>query len=264
MPEGTRLERTASAVDNLEQLLYTITGDSLSTVYSHIGEGSGSENAIFEGENTAMMKIILSPACPVSPEAVIEQFVRTAENPDGLELTIKQEENSLSSLLGSEGAPIVVEVKGEELDEIAAITEEVKNRMQDVSGLYNIMSSIEDGAPEITISIDRTMAGINNLSVSTVIEQLKQQLGGKEAGKMEYRGEMRDIIIKVPDIPLRALGDLVIKNGEQEFRLREIATLEESQAPKEIYRRNQNRISKVMANMDTGKSLDKLAEEIRQ
>ena len=264
MPEGTRLERTASAVNNLEQLLYTITGDSLSTVYSHIGEGSGSENAIFEGENTAMMKIILSPACPVSPEAVIEQFVRTAENPDGLELTIKQEENSLSSLLGSEGAPIVVEVKGEELDEIAAITEEVKNRMQDVSGLYNIMSSIEDGAPEITISIDRTMAGINNLSVSTVIEQLKQQLGGKEAGKMEYRGEMRDIIIKVPDIPLRALGDLVIKNGEQEFRLREIATLEESQAPKEIYRRNQNRISKVMANMDTGKSLEKLAEEIRQ
>lgn len=264
MPEGTRLERTSSAVSNLEELLYTISGDSLLTVYSHIGEGSGSENAIFEGENTAMMKVILSPECKIAPEAVIEQFVRTAENPDGLELTIKQEENSLSSLLGSEGAPIVVEVKGEELDEIAAITEEVKTRLQDVSGLYNIVSSIEDGAPEITISINRTMAGINNLSVATVIEQLKQQLGGKEAGKMEYRGEMRDIVIKTPDIPLVALGDLVIKNGEQEFRLREIATFGESQAPKEIYRRGQNRISRVMANMDAGKSLDKVAEEIRR
>lgn len=264
MPEGTRLERTSSAVSNLEELLYTISGDSLLTVYSHIGEGSGSENAIFEGENTAMMKVILSPECKIAPEAVIEQFVRTAENPDGLELTIKQEENSLSSLLGSEGAPIVVEVKGEELDEIAAITEEVKTRLQDVSGLYNIVSSIEDGAPEITISINRTMAGINNLSVATVIEQLKQQLGGKEAGKMEYRGEMRDIVIKTPDIPLAALGDLVIKNGEQEFRLREIATFGESQAPKEIYRRGQNRISRVMANMDAGKSLDKVAEEIRR
>jgi HAE1 family hydrophobic/amphiphilic exporter-1 len=264
MPEGTRLERTSSAVSNLEELLYTISGDSLLTVYSHIGEGSGSENAIFEGENTAMMKVILSPECKIAPEAVIEQFVRTAENPDGLELTIKQEENSLSSLLGSEGAPIVVEVKGEELDEIAAITEEVKTRLQDVSGLYNIVSSIEDGAPEITISINRTMAGINNLSVATVIEQLKQQLGGKEAGKMEYRGEMRDIVIKTPDIPLAALGDLMIKNGEQEFRLREIATFGESQAPKEIYRRGQNRISRVMANMDAGKSLDKVAEEIRQ
>lgn len=264
MPEGTRLERTSSAVSNLEELLYTISGDSLLTVYSHIGEGSGSENAIFEGENTAMMKVILSPECKIAPEAVIEQFVRTAENPDGLELTIKQEENSLSSLLGSEGAPIVVEVKGEELDEIAAITEEVKIRLQDVGGLYNIVSSIEDGAPEITISINRTMAGIHNLSVATVIEQLKQQLGGKEAGKMEYRGEMRDIVIKTPDIPLAALGDLVIKNGEQEFRLREIATFGESQAPKEIYRRGQNRISRVMANMDAGRSLDKVAEEIRR
>ena len=170
MPEGTKLERTSSAVANLEELLYAITGDSLLTVYSHIGEGSGSENAIFEGENTAMMKVVLSSECRVAPVAVIEQFVHTAENPDGLELTIKQEENSLSSLLGSEGAPIVVEVKGEELDEIADITEEVKSRMQEVPGLYNIVSSIEDGAPEITISINRTIAGINNLSVSTVIE----------------------------------------------------------------------------------------------
>lgn len=264
MPEGTRLERTSSAISNLEDLLYTISGDSLITVYSHIGQGSGSENAIFEGENTAMMKVILSPECNISPETVIEQFVRTAENPDGLELTIRQDENSLSSLLGSEGAPIVVEVKGEELDELGTLTEEVTTRLQDVDGLFNITSSVEDGAPEITISIDRTMAGINNLSVGTVIEQLKQQLSGKEAGKMDYRGEMRDIVIRTPDISLSALGDLVIRNGDQQFRLREIATFHHSQAPKEIYRRGQNRISRVMANMDAVRSLDKVADEIRR
>ncbi|MDR2679519.1 MAG: efflux RND transporter permease subunit, partial [Tannerella sp.] len=63
MPEATRLERTGAAVTNLENLLYEITGDSAITVYSHVGEGSGQENAVFEGENTAMMKVILSPAC---------------------------------------------------------------------------------------------------------------------------------------------------------------------------------------------------------
>lgn len=80
--------------------------------------------------------------------------------------------------------------------------------MQEVDGVYDVVTSIEDGAPEVVISIDRTIAGINNLSVATVIEQLKQQLSGKEAGKMEYRGEMRDIVIKVPDISLGALGSL--------------------------------------------------------
>lgn len=265
MPEGTQMERTAAAVANLEDLLYSITGsDSLCTVYSHIGEGSGSENSIFEGENTAMMKIILSPDCPLPPEEVIARFVGSVENPNGMELTIKQDENSLNSLLGSEDAPIVVEVKGEELDKIAEITKEVKQRMTGVNGLFDVVTSIEDGAPEITISIDRTIAGINNLSVATVIEQLKQQLSGKEVGKMEYHGEMRDIIVKVPDIPLSALGGLVIKNGTQQFLLQEIATITQGQAPKEILRRNQSRIGKVMANMDTDKPLDKLADEVRQ
>ena len=263
MPEGTQLERTASAVSNLEQLLFSITGDSSTTVYSHTGAGSNSKNAIFEGENTAMMKVILSPACSLSPDEVIAQFIQTAENPDGLELIVQQEENSLNSLMGSEGAPIVVEVKGEELNEIAAVTSEVKNRMLGIGGLYNVITSIEDGAPEITISINRTVAGINNLSVSTVIEQLRQQLGGKDAGRMEYRGEMRDIIIKLPDMTLHSLGSLVIKSGAQEFRLQEIATIVPSQAPKEIFRRNQNRIGRVMANMEAGKSLDKIAQEIR-
>ena len=263
LPEGTPLERTASAVGNLETLMHTISQDSLCTIYSHIGSGSGSENDIFEGENTAVMKVILSPSCPVPPEVVMEQFVQTTENTEGLEITLKQEKNSLSSLLGSEGAPIVVEVKGEELDEIAALTDEVKRRLGDVRGIYNIQSSVEDGAPEVTISIDRTVAGINNVSVSTVIEQLKQQLTGLESGKMEYRGEMRDILIKVPDITLRDLGALVIRSGEKEFRLQEIATITHSQAPKEIFRRNQNRISKVTASLDAGHSLDRVAADIR-
>lgn len=263
LPEGTPLERTASAVGNLEDLMHTISQDSLCTIYSHVGSGSGSENDIFEGENTAVMKVILSPSCPVPPEEVMAQFVQATEDTEGLEVTLKQEENSLSSLLGSEGAPIVVKVKGEELDEIASITEEVKGRITGLPGLYNVQSSVEDGAPEVTISVDRTVAGIHNVSVSTVIEQLKQQLGGLESGKMEYRGEMRDILIKVPDITLHDLGGLVIRNGEKEFRLQEIATITCSQAPKEIFRRGQNRISKVTANLDVGYSLDKVADEIR-
>lgn len=264
LPEGTKMERTASAVAGLEEILYSITKDSLCTVYSHIGEGSGSENDIFEGENTAAIKVILSSACALPSEEVIARFLSVTEETEGLDISVKQEENSLGSLLGSEGAPIVVEVKGEELDEITLLTDEVKSRMQSIDGLYNIYSSIEDGAPEVTITLDRTVAGINNLSVQTVIDQLKQQLGGRESGKMEYRGEMRDIIIKVPDISLSSLGQLTIKSGDKEFRLQEIATVTHSEAPKEIFRRNQSRIGRVMANMDEGKSLDKVAGEIRQ
>jgi HAE1 family hydrophobic/amphiphilic exporter-1 len=263
MPEATRLERTDAAVANLESLLYEITGDSLITIYSHVGEGSGLENAVFEGENTAMIKVILSSSCRLSHETVVAQLVATAQNLDGLELSVQQEENSLSSIWGAETAPVVVEIKGEELTDIATLTDEVKDRMSKVAGLYNIVSSIENGAPEITVSIDQTIAGINNISVSTVIGQLKQQLSGKEAGQMEYRGEMRNIVIKTPEVSANAMGSLIIKNGEQTYRLQEIASIKRTQAPKEIFRRNQNRISKVMANINSDKSLDRVAQDVR-
>lgn len=263
MPEGTRLERTADAVANLENIINEITGHSSATIYTHVGPGNVSADAIFEGENTASIKVLLSPDCKVPTETVIANLIAAAENPGHLELTIKQEENSLSSILGADEAPVVVEVKGEELDKIAEITAQVKERMMKVDGLYNITTSIEDGAPELIVSVDRTVAGINNLSVATVIEQIKQQLSGREAGKMEFRGEMRNIVIKVPDVSLQTLNDVIIRNGTQQFRLQEVATIQYTRAPKEILHRNQARISKVMSNIDADKSLDKAAREIR-
>jgi HAE1 family hydrophobic/amphiphilic exporter-1 len=263
LPEGTRIERTDAVVGNLEYLLHTISEDSLCTVYSHVGKGS-SENEVFEGEHTAMIKVILSKSSPLLPEEVMSRFVEVTNDIDGLELVFKQDDNSLGSLFGSEDAPLVVEIKGEDLDEIAAITDDVLTRLEAVNGIYNIKSSMADGAPELLVSIDRTVAGINNISVSTVIQQLRQQLQGREVGKMDFKGEMRDIVIKVPDITVNELQNLVIKNGNQEFRLREIASVTSSMAPKEIFRRNQSRINKILADKEVDKSLDKVARQIRQ
>ena len=263
LPEGTRLERTDAAVKNLEYMLYNISGDSLLTVYSHIGGGSP-EKELFEGEHTAMMKVILSESSALQPEQLMTRFIEQTKNIDGLELSFKQDDYSLGSLFGSDDAPIVVEVKGENLDEIEAITEDVLLKLESIEGIYNIKSSMADGAPEIAISIDRTMAGINNIAVNTVTEQLRQQLQGRSVGKMDYKGDMRDILIKVPEISVGELQNLVIQSGNQEFRLREIATITNSNAPKEIFRRNQSRINKILADKDNNISLDKAANRIRE
>ena len=263
MAEGTRLERTAAAVENIENLLTTLANDSSCIIYSHVGEGAGGENAIFEGENTASIKVLLSASAAATQADIVAQLSEATDNIEGLDLSFAEEENSLSSMLGSEGAPIVVEVKGEELEELQQLTETIQKRMLGIKGLYNITTSIEAGAPELSIEIDRTLAGMNNLTVATVIGQLKEQLSGKEAGKMEYRGEMRNIIIKLPETSLKTLGDLTIKSGDKTFLLSEIATITHTAAPREILRRNQSRMTKVMAHIDENVTLDKVAQEIR-
>lgn len=263
LPEGTRLERTDAVVNNLEYLLYSVSEDSTTTIYTHIGKGA-TDNEIFEGEHTATMNVKLSDQGKIPPEQVITRFVEATQNIEGLELSFSQDDYSLSEFLGGDEAAIVVEVKGDDLEELSFLTEEVMDKMATVEGVYNVKSSMADGAPELNVFINRTIAGINNISVAGVIQQLEQQLQGREVGKMDYRGEMRDIVIKVPEISANELGNLMVTSGNQEFRLAEIATIERSQAPQEIFRRNQSRINKILMDMDADRSLDKVAREIRE
>ena len=261
--EGTRLERTASTVESIENLIYAITQDSLCTVYSHIGPGYSSGSNIFDGDNTASLKVILSPESKYTPEELMEALIANTTNIEGLELSFVQDENSLGALMGSEDAPIVIEVKGEELDEIADITQQVSEIATGVQGLFNVSNSIEDGAPEIVITVNRDMAGMNNLNVTTIVTQIQEQLSGKSAGQMDYKGEMRDIMIKVPEIPLAQLNDIVVTSGSKQFRLAELADVRRDVAPKEIFRRNQSRIAKVTANLEEGYSLSQTSEALR-
>lgn len=264
MNEGTRLERTASTVSGIESLIFDLTQDSLCTIYSHIGPGGSTGGDIFDGDNTAHMKVILSPESKYTPEGLIEQLFVHTSNIEGLELSFLQEDNSLGALMGTEDAPVVIEVKGEELDEISRIAAEVKSRVEHIEGLFNVTNAIEDGAPEMILTVNRSVASMNNLNVSTIISQIQQQLSGINAGQMDYKGEMRDIMIQVPEITLAQLDGMIITSGEQSFRLSELVEIRQDVAPKEIFRRNQNRIAKVTANLEEGHTLSEVATIIRQ
>ncbi len=266
LQEGTKLERTESTVRNIESMLMDYLGDNLDKIYSQAGPSSsmsGDENAVFEGENTAELKIILKDDTKISTESIVKTLDQLTANIEGLEVRFSQEESALQSILGTDEAPVVVEVRGEELDEIERIVNQVKEKMQGVDGLFNIQTSIEDGAPEVEIHVDRMRAGMYNIDISSVISQMQDQLQGKDAGELERSGEMQDITIKVPEKNIDEIGSLIITSGDQVFRLSEIADISYGVSPKEIFRRNQNRIGKVTAQLEDGIPLDHVAADIR-
>ncbi len=202
LQEGTELERTESTVQNIESILTDYLGENLEKIYSHSGPSTGlgtDETSVFEGENTAEIKVVLTDESTLSAQSVITTITNLTSNIEGLEVTFTQEESALKSILGTDEAPVVVEVRGEELDEIENIVALVKEKMTGIDGLFNVQSSMEEGAPEVEIFVDRVRAGMYNIDVSTVITQIQDQLEGKNAGQLEKEGEMRDITIKVPE-----------------------------------------------------------------
>ncbi|HYQ56705.1 MAG TPA: efflux RND transporter permease subunit, partial [Draconibacterium sp.] len=267
LQEGTKLTRTESTVRNLEEILKEYLGDNLELIYAQAGPTtgiSGDASDIFKGENTAEIKVILSDNSTISIESVIKTVDQLTANIEGLEVGFSQEQSALQSILGTDEAPVVVEVRGEELDEIERIVNEVKEKMQSVNGLFNVQTSIEDGAPEVEIHVDRMRAGMYNITINTIITQIQSQLQGMEAGALEKNGEMQDITIKIPEKGLDEIGSLIINSGDQVFRLSELADISYGVSPKEIFRRNQNRIGKVTAQLESGIALDHVAADIRK
>lgn len=267
MPEGTRLERTTSAIANLESLIAEILKEEYQTIYSHTGLESGlstSAEAVFKGENTGYIKIIMKPESDFSSREAIEAINQVTGEIPGVELSYTETETALNSILGTEEAPLIVEVKGEDLDLIEELTQQVKERMMEVPGIFNIKSSIEGGSPEVEVVVDRLRAGIYNLNVANIISQIQDQLAGKDAGDMEKKGELVNITLKLPEQDISALRNMSITSGTQVIRLDEVAEIRSSISPKEIYRRNQNRIGRVMAQMEKDVILDHVAKDINQ
>lgn len=267
MPEGTVLERTASTVGNIEGIIEEVLKEDLKFIYSHIGpktELEGNQSGVFQGEHTAIVEVALVDSTRLGIQKVIAALDQVTQDISGVKLSFSPEASSLNSILRSEEAPLVIEIKGEDLATIEQLTGEVRDQIFDMPGLLNLQTSIEQGAPEVEVLFDRFKLGLYNLDMNNVITQIQDQLKGKTAGKLEKAGEMIDIALQMPDQGLKDFENLSIKGGEKVYRLHEIATLRSSNAPKEIHHRNQSRIGKVYAQADKDIPLEFIAQQIRE
>lgn len=174
----------------------------------------------------------------------------------------RQEETALHSILGTEDSPLVVELIGDDMDILESLTLPVRNELEEIGGMYNITTSIEGGAPEVDIKIDRYRAGLMNVDVNTLISRVSEKLQGIGAGQMDVKGELKDITVKLKDITLKELEALSIEVNNSEILLREVASISIGNSPKEILRNNQNRIIRFTADLDQDMPLDKMAGAI--
>lgn len=264
LPEGTDLERTFSTAGKTEEIIRGLLPGRIKMIYAQTGEDKTSALSTSSGiigENTASLKVILTDEFAARTEEVIslvENYLKTI--PD-LEVSFTREETALQSSLGTSAAPFALEVSGKEYEELEKILDEAKNTLQKNPGLYNLTTSIDEGTPEVEIAVDRFKTSYYNVTVENVINQIKSYLEGSSAGSFEKDGEMKDINIKLGDITLLQLRDLMITAGNIKVPLSELANVKTVISPREITRRNQSRTCYIYAMVDGNVPFDQVVKE---
>lgn len=266
LKEGTMLQRTDGYVTNLESMLQEVIGDKAEVIYSQSGpdESSSTEKSVFQNENTAVIKVRLKKEAVNESEAIISKINTLLDSIPEAEINIVRDETALQTTLGTNEPPLTVEVKGKNIEVLDDLTTEIKQKLASVPEVYNLKTSIEAGAPEIDVRIDRFKASMHNLTPDNIAGQIKDILMGKNAGKFDNSGELNDITVRLPELTLSQFNSIMLKSGTREVPLYEVAEIIPSTSPKQLLRRNQNRIGTVTADIQGDMAFDKVVGKVRK
>jgi HAE1 family hydrophobic/amphiphilic exporter-1 len=264
LPEGTSLERTFSTAEKTEGIIRELLGEKIKLIYSQTGEDNTStinQTASVKGENSASLKVILNDEYASETEAAITLVDSYLKSVPDMEVTFTRDETALQTTLGTSESPFTLEISGDDYPELERILNESKLILDKNPGLYNVTTSLDEGTPEVEIAIDRFKTSYYNVTVDNVINQIKGYLEGATAGNFEKDGELKDISIKLGDITLHQLRDLMITAGSVKIPLSELAAIKTIVSPREITRRNQSRTCYLYAMVNPGIAFDKVIKD---
>ncbi|MEX0660682.1 MAG: efflux RND transporter permease subunit [Balneolaceae bacterium] len=152
------------------------------------------------------------------------------------------------------GAPVNIEVSGEDFDEITRISRELTQRLSEASatgeipGLVDVRNNVSGGLPEYRILVDYENASRFGLNMSEIGQTIRIANNGLEASKWRDGEDEYDITVRLrPEDrqDLESLANLNINSMGTSVPLVSVATFEEGTGLGSITRLNLQRTATV-------------------
>ena len=208
-------------------------GPMLSLAAAHVGEVAvelaPSEMRVYTSEQLGLMWRELTG--PI-PEAVDVDFAMSMMTP---------------------GDDIDVQLAGPNTDDLRAAADDVKRRLAEYAGVFEISDSFRAGKEEIQLSI-RPAAQTLGLTLQDLGRQVRQAFYGEEAQRIQRGRDDVRVMVRYPRDDRRSLGDLenmrvrTPNGGEVPFS--QVAVVESGRGFASIRRVDRNRAVNVTASVD--------------
>jgi multidrug efflux pump subunit AcrB len=169
------------------------------------------------------------------------------------------------------GKPVFARVRGPDLATLRAIAAQLKARLAEVPGVFDIHDSLEGGKAEYVIAVDESRAGLSGVRRARAAEQVFFALEGGEATRLRRTTTEVKVRVKLPeDVPqergLTVFEDLLIPaEAGRTARLQGLVSFQRQEALPLIEHFNFRRAITVTADVDdrqiTGSAANRLLEK---
>jgi HAE1 family hydrophobic/amphiphilic exporter-1 len=251
LPQGTPLEETERVALSLDRWLREQPG--VAAVLTRVGRASSVEveEAEARGRNTAVLDIQLEPGGTPTREVMDAMRTAFADLPPGALALETGAATEVGKVLGTAEADAVVEIAGTELDSLRTVAGEVASRLERLPSLADVATTIEDGQPEVRISLDRGAIARHGLAVDRMVRELADRTRGRVAtGLAEFDREI-PVVVRPTAAERRDL-DRVLVGTVDGVPLGLLVGIEETVSPASIERVDQRRVARVTADVEHG------------
>lgn len=260
LPEGTPLEATDRFIAGAQEVL---EGDPRVDSYASTAGGSGLSlsSTGSEGESTARIQVRMKPGMKAEDEEAVAAKLR--------------ERLAVSELARFEmgrptyftfRTPIEAEVYGDDLAQLHAAAEELRDDMEHVTGLVDVRTTAELGNPELQVEFNREQLTRLGLDLAQVAETVRSKVQGTVATRFQQGDREIDIRVRSVEMGRASVDDLssliVGQRDGVPIPLSAVATVTAAEGPSEIRRIGQKRVAVVSGNL-SARSMGEVAADVR-
>lgn len=168
------------------------------------------------------------------------------------------------------GAPVNIEISGEDYTQLAALSQAIRDKIKDVKGLVDLKDNYNTGRPEVEIIVDREKAGLFYTSTGQIAMTIRAAIAGVEASKYRVGEDEYKIRIRLREDQRQSPTDLenlritfMNRRGQLlSLPLTSVANIKRTTAVTDIRRKDQKRVITVSGDVE-GRVQSEVVSEVR-
>jgi HAE1 family hydrophobic/amphiphilic exporter-1 len=254
MPVGTRIERTEATLLRLEQMVREVVPE-LDILISNGGGGGFMGGSGHRGSLTLRLRPRAERTR--SNEQIAQDLRVKLTGLPGVVIRPRASggNNQMSRMfnMGGEGR-LSLEIRGHDLEDSRNLAIRAKAIMDETPGIKGARIGREEGRPELAVRVDRPKAALLGMRQSEVASTLRTNVAGTTAAQFRERGFEYPIIVRLREEDrsrVEDVDDVMLASGQgQVIQAKNLLDVRTQKGPVQIERRNQERITRVSAEIE--------------
>ena len=186
-PPGTTLEETSERFAQLEDAVKSL--DEVMGTFVTIG---GSNSPVTDG----LLLVVLKDAeeREISALELVDSARTLISDVPGIKTSLATEPSE-----GGSSKPIELSIRGEDREELTRLAHKIQRIMNETPGTIDVDNTLEEGKPEMQISVDRQMADDLGLNVYSISQTIRSLVEGEVVSQYKEGDQDYDVRIRLDE-----------------------------------------------------------------